>query len=96
MNYTPINLLMNYLDRPIDELNLWKKSDFKCTMPLLCNSTRPQHALEMFADHCGPKQTIHWLMNYISDQPIDEVPLINLGNSSKYVDQLPLMNLLMN
>ena len=26
--------------------------------PLLCNSTRPQHTLQMFADHCGPRQTI--------------------------------------
>ena len=39
------------------------KSDFKCTMPptgLLCNSTQPQHTLQMFADHCGPRQTIPW------------------------------------
>ena len=28
--------------------------------PLLCNSTRPQHTLQMFADHCGPRQTIPW------------------------------------
>ena len=28
--------------------------------PLLCNSTRPQHTLQMFADHCGPRQTISW------------------------------------
>ena len=28
--------------------------------PLLCNSTRPQHTLHMFADHCGPRQTIPW------------------------------------
>ena len=27
---------------------------------LLCNSTRPQHTLQMFADHCGPRQTIPW------------------------------------
>ena len=28
--------------------------------PLLCNSTRPQHTLQMFTDHCGPRQTIPW------------------------------------
>ena len=28
--------------------------------PLLCNSTWPQHTLQMFADHCGPRQTIPW------------------------------------
>ena len=28
--------------------------------PLLCKSTRPQHTLQMFADHCGPRQTIPW------------------------------------
>ena len=28
--------------------------------PLLCNSTRPQHTLQMSADHCGPRQTIPW------------------------------------
>ena len=28
--------------------------------PQLCNSTRPQHTLQMFADHCGPRQTIPW------------------------------------
>ena len=28
--------------------------------PLHCNSTRPQHTLQMFADHCGPRQTIPW------------------------------------
>ena len=30
--------------------------------PLLCNSTRPQHtlSLQMFADHCDPRQTIPW------------------------------------
>ena len=28
--------------------------------PLLCNSTRPQHTLQMFADHCGPRQTKPW------------------------------------
>ena len=33
--------------------------------PLLCNSIRPQHTLQMFADHCGPK-----------DKPYHEKPLI--------------------
>ena len=28
--------------------------------PLLFNSTRPQHTLQMFADHCGTRQTIPW------------------------------------
>ena len=28
--------------------------------PWLCNSTRPQHTLQMFADHFGPRQTIPW------------------------------------
>ena len=28
--------------------------------PLTCNSTWPQHTLQMFADHCGPRQTIPW------------------------------------
>ena len=28
--------------------------------PWLCNSTRPQHTLQMFADHCSPRQTIPW------------------------------------
>ena len=28
--------------------------------PLLCNYTRPQHTLLMFADNCGPRQTIPW------------------------------------
>ena len=27
---------------------------------LTCNSTRPQHTLQMFADHYGPRQTIPW------------------------------------
>ena len=27
---------------------------------LLCNSKRPQHTLQMFVDHCGPRQTITW------------------------------------
>ena len=34
--------------------------DFKCTMPPACNPTRPQHTLQMFADHCGPRQTKPW------------------------------------
>ena len=28
--------------------------------PLTCNSTRPQHTLQMFADHYGPRQPIPW------------------------------------
>ena len=28
--------------------------------PLLCNSTWPQHTYKMFADYCGPRQTIPW------------------------------------
>ena len=28
--------------------------------PLLSNSTWPQHTLQMFPDHCGPRQTIPW------------------------------------
>ena len=28
--------------------------------PLTCNSTWPQHTLQMFADHYGPRQTIPW------------------------------------
>ena len=28
--------------------------------PWLCNSTWPQHTLQMFADHCGLRQTIPW------------------------------------
>ena len=28
--------------------------------PLTCNSTRPQHTLQMFADRYGPRQTIPW------------------------------------
>ena len=28
--------------------------------PLLSNSRRPQHTLQMFADHCGPRQTMPW------------------------------------
>ena len=28
--------------------------------PLLCNSRRARHTLQMFADHCGPIQTIPW------------------------------------
>ena len=27
--------------------------------PRLCNSTRPQHTLQMFADHYSPRQTIY-------------------------------------
>ena len=27
---------------------------------LTCNSTRPQHTLQMFSDHYGPKRTILW------------------------------------
>ena len=34
--------------------------DFKCTMSPACNSTQPHHTLQMFADHCGPRQTIPW------------------------------------
>ena len=26
----------------------------------LCDPTRPQHTLQMFANHCGPRQTILW------------------------------------
>ena len=28
--------------------------------PLTCNSMRPQHTLQMFSDHYGPRQTIPW------------------------------------
>ena len=28
--------------------------------PLTCSSTQPQHTLQMFADHYGPRQTIPW------------------------------------
>ena len=28
--------------------------------PCFCNSTRPQHTLQMFADYCGPRQAIPW------------------------------------
>ena len=28
--------------------------------PDLCNSTWPQHTLQMFADHFGPRQTTPW------------------------------------
>ena len=28
--------------------------------PLTCNSMWPQHTLQMFADHYGPRQTIPW------------------------------------
>ena len=35
--------------------------DFKCTIPpWLCNTTRPQQTLQMFADHYSPRHTILW------------------------------------
>ena len=35
--------------------------DSKCTLPCwLCNSKQPQHALQIFADHYGPRHTIPW------------------------------------
>ena len=32
----------------------------KVILSAFCNSTRPQHNLQMFADHCGPRQTMAW------------------------------------
>ena len=49
--------------------------DFKCTRPPTCNSMRPQHTLQMFADHYGPRQTIPWeTINQGLLQPQGELP----------------------
>ena len=48
---------MKLITNGIDHTNA---GDFKCTTPLTCNSTRPQHTLQVFADHYGPRQTIPW------------------------------------
>ena len=52
------------LEVHIDLLRSQKKKKMQVILsalcPLLCNSTRPQHTLQMFADHCGPRQTIPW------------------------------------
>ena len=38
----------------------WFSVNYHDYAPWLCNSTRPQHTLQMFADHYGPRQTIPW------------------------------------
>ena len=39
---------------------LLKQVILSALRPLTCNSTWPQHTLQMFADHYGPRQTIPW------------------------------------
>ena len=64
----------------------WFKSA-RC--PLLCNFTRPQHTLQMFADHCGPRQTIPWeTINHGLLQPQGELYPIQTIFNHRRRDQL--------
>ena len=57
--------------------------------PLLCNSTQPQHTLQMFADHCGPRQTIPWeTINQGLLQPQGELYPIQTIFNHRSQDQL--------
>ena len=57
--------------------------------PLLCNSRRPQHTLQMFADHCGPRQTIPWeTINQGQLQPQGELYPIQTIFNHRSRDQL--------
>ena len=57
--------------------------------PLLCNSTRPQHTLQTFADHCGPRQTIPWeTINQGLLQPQGELYPIQTIYNPRSRDQL--------
>ena len=57
--------------------------------PLLCNSTRSQHTLQMFADHCGPRQTIPWeTINQGLLQPQGELYPIQTIYNPRSRDQL--------
>ena len=57
--------------------------------PLLCNSTRPQHTLQMFANHCGPRQTIPWeTINQGLLQPQGELYPIHTIFNHRSQDQL--------
>ena len=59
--YDKLKLAYNFTQLAWVNLKKRRKNagDFKCTMPpAFCNSTRPQHTLQMFADHCGPRQII--------------------------------------
>ena len=57
--------------------------------PLTCNYTRPQHTLQMFADHCGPRQTIPWeTINQGLLQPQGELYPIQTTFNHRSWDQL--------
>ena len=76
-------------------LHLWKKKKKKMQVilsalcPLLCNSMWPQHTLQMFADHCGPRQTIPWeTINQGLLQPQGELYPIHTIFNHRSRDQL--------
>ena len=47
-------------DNKIIIIIIKKQGILSALCPPTCNSTRPQHTLQMFADHYGPRQTIPW------------------------------------
>ena len=55
---------------------------------LFCNSTQPQHTLQMFSDHCGPKTNITWeTINQGLLQPQGELSIQTIINNRSQ-DQL--------
>ena len=57
--------------------------------PLLCNSMLPQHTLQMFTDHCSPRQTIQWeTINQGLLQPQGELYPIQTIFNHRSQDQL--------
>ena len=62
---------------------------FSALRPLTCNSTQPQHTLQMFTDHFGPRQAIPWeTINQGLLQPQGELYPIQTIFSHRSWDQL--------
>ena len=86
-------LEINQLQILCDFMLKWKKKKNQMILsalcPLLCNSTWPQHTLQMFTDHCGPRQTIPWeTINQGLLQPQGELYPIQTIFSHRSWDQL--------
>ena len=55
LHYASWLVQMFYFHSVIKKINKKKQVISSALHPLLCYSTWPQHTLQMFADHCGPK-----------------------------------------
>ena len=80
----------SYTERNSKTTNKETQLILSALCPWICNSTRPQHTLQMFANYCDPRQTIPWeTINLGLLQPQEKLYPIQTMLNHRSRDQLP-------